>query len=216
MTSIRAAGVLVGGAGRRMGAIKPLLPHASGGTFVEHAVAVGAALAEEVVLLGELPPCSELPAAIAQLPTLPDSTPGAGPLAGLRSLLNFAGDGWALLLASDLPLLEVSTPRSLIEAAGGDDDAVAFTLASSDEEGKTRPLHACCALFHGRLLAAVEEELGGRASLQGVLGRARLRAIRPNAEQRRQLTNINTVKDLERLGWSRGAGEPGRVRADEG
>ena len=50
------AGVLIGGRSLRMGRPKALLPHAEGGTMVEHAVRVARRVAVEVFLLGMLAP----------------------------------------------------------------------------------------------------------------------------------------------------------------
>lgn len=132
------AGILVGGASRRMGRPKALLPHPSGGTFVEHVAAVAARAANEVVLLGR--PLWPLPDALRGLRLLPDLeiAAAAGPLAGLGSLLRYAPRGWTLLLSCDLPHLQAEAIAALTAAIRNDVDAVAFLEQSQFSGGEPR------------------------------------------------------------------------------
>ncbi|HMQ16415.1 MAG TPA: NTP transferase domain-containing protein [Phycisphaerae bacterium] len=221
------AGVLVGGAGRRMGRPKALLPHPAGGTFVEHVVAVLSPLVSEVVLLGRpsAAPPQGPPRVWPGVPRVPDEPGGGGPLAGLCSLLRRAGDRWALLLACDLPLLGPETLAALLAATRTDVDAVAFVRNAATEAvsspavggrardagappSSTPTYHACCAAYHPRVLAEAEAELRGGAALQALLRRARLGALEPDARIERQLTNVNTPEQVAELAalWRRGPG----------
>jgi molybdopterin-guanine dinucleotide biosynthesis protein MobB len=93
-------GVLVGGAGTRIGHPKQLLPH-SGGTFLEAVVAAIHPILPHVVLLGR----GAIPAACERLPRLADAPGLAGPLAGMLAALRWApGHAW-LFAACDLPML---------------------------------------------------------------------------------------------------------------
>jgi molybdopterin-guanine dinucleotide biosynthesis protein A len=186
------AGVLVGGHSARMGTEKSLLLARPGVTFLEHVVAVARQVAGEVVLLGG---AAEIRTLAPDLLRLPDATPAAGPAAGLAPLLEYAGDRWALLLACDLPRLDPATLQSLLAAATAEFNAVAFREAA--QGGR---FHACCALYHPRLLSAVRAALAaGRPALQGLLAAARVPELFPNEEQARALTNVNTPQDYERL-----------------
>lgn len=186
------AGVLVGGRSRRMGRSKALLPHLHGGTLVEHVARVARTLATQVFLLGH---ADELPASLAGIERLPDARENSGPLAGLCSLLSAAGKRWALLTACDMPNLNVSLLTRLLAHATDDADAVAFMRA--DRPGT---YHACCALYHPRLLPEALDELGtGKRSLQRLLGRARVAELAPDERDAAAFANVNTPSELESM-----------------
>lgn len=255
------AGILVGGASRRMGRPKALLPHPSGGTFVEHVAAVAARAASEVVLLGRPP--WPLPDALRGLRLLPDVeiAAGAGPLAGLGSLLRHAPQGWTLLLSCDLPHLEMGAIAALTAAIRDDVDAVAFfepsrfsageprssarmdvqkirgarsatvsrigpenaPAASAPSAGRASPAaapqrgresggrppdeafyHACCACYHTRALAIVEQHLeGSQRRLQDVLHELRLAVLLPDDAVAAQLHNVNGPRDWVKWGTAK-------------
>ncbi len=135
--------VLAGGEGRRFGA--PKADAVVGGvSLVRRAVEVVARVVDDVVVV------SSRPVADAPVEVLDDAVAGAGPLAGLASALDAAAarglDG-VLLLACDLPLVDVATLRgvraALAEHAaaaprrGGGGDGIeplcsAWTLAVRD------------------------------------------------------------------------------------
>ena len=178
-----------------MGRPKALLPHAEGGTMVEHTVRVARQVAVEVRLLGEFDP---LPPALSSLSRLPDAGDDLGPLAGLCSLLGVAGSRWALLLACDMPNVSGSLLTRLLSRATDAVDAVAFT-----REDRSDAYHACCALYHPRLLPSALDELeGGGRSLRALLDRSRVAAIRPKGEDGLMLANVNSPGDYERVRFS--------------
>jgi len=184
-----------------MGENKALLPHPHGGHFVEHVARVVSAHADETVLLGHLP---DAPAGVAHLVSLDDALPGGGPLAGLVSLLRAGGDGWRLLVACDLPLLNGATLQRLLDAATDDADAVAFR---DDSDGK---LHTCAALYHTRALGAAERELAGARRMQALLRRLRTTILIPtHPRETRSLTNVNSPAEYAALARDMdGAGAP--------
>ncbi len=188
-------GILVGGRSVRMGRPKAALPLPGGGTLVEHVFSVAARAGpwiDESVLLGE---CGALPVGLAGVRRLPDGDPGAGPLAGLRSLLDYARSRWGLLLACDMPLLRPRLLERLWGAATPQCDAVAFR-----QTGRREAWHACCALYHPRVLPAVVRELeGGRRSLQNLLSAVRVVTLDAASEEKDMLTNLNTPRSYESL-----------------
>jgi molybdopterin-guanine dinucleotide biosynthesis protein A len=115
---------------------------------------------------------------------------------GLRFLLEYARQRWCLLLACDMPLLRPKILKHLFAAAIPECDAVAF-----GRPDQPNTWHACCALYHPRILSVALLELrqGGR-SLQKLLASVRLIAIDPCPEEQRMLVNLNTPQDYERLG----------------
>ena len=185
------AGILVGGRSRRMGRAKALLPLPGGTTLIEHVAGVASQVAQDVVILGQL---TALPAPLTHLPVLPDAEPDRGPLAGLCSLLEYARARWGLLLACDMPCLAPAVIHRILAAARSDVDAVAFL-----RDNPAEPYHACCALYHPRILPEALSELAeGRASLQGLLARVRVAALRPDPQQTPLLMNVNTPQDHAR------------------
>ena len=199
------AGILAGGKSTRLGLPKALIELPTGMTIIERAYQVVSKLAEEVVLLGRF---VRLPEALAGLPVLEDAKPDGGPLAGLCSLLEYANTKWALLVACDMPHLDTPIIRKLIDHADPDCDAVVF-----ERMGQSGSYHACCALYHRRIVGQAACDSGGRmsappiqnilfegdASLHTLLKRIRVRVLQPTPEEARQLANVNTPEDLAGL-----------------
>ncbi len=176
-----------------MGRSKALLDHPGGGTLIEHVVATASSCAKEVVILGD---GADLPDALSSYRVLPDTMPEAGPLGGLCSLLSYAEDRWAWLLACDMPFVTAELATRLHRRADGEVDAVSF--ARDDEPGV---LHATCAFYHPRMLPTALDELrDGRRSLQELLRAVNVSVLQATADEIRQLTNVNTPDDLARLG----------------
>ena len=174
-----------------MGQCKALLPLRER-TFVEHIVDVASTVADEIVLLGDLDLNIPGLSGIARLSDPPDCV---GPLAGLSSLLEYAGSRWSLLLACDMPMLTVEVLERLIRAREESVDAVAFRRLDRECE-----FHACCAAYHPRALSAVRAELStGVGKIQNVLRAVRFMALIPAAEEEELLVNINTPEDLAAL-----------------
>jgi molybdenum cofactor guanylyltransferase len=189
------AGVLVGGQSSRLGRPKALLLLADGRTLVEHVVSVARQQSEWIERVVFLGTCADLPATMTELPMLEDALPQGGPLAGLCPLLENAGRRWGLLLACDMPLLQPPILERLRRALRAEHDAVAFQRSDRPET-----YHACCALYHPRLLPAARHELRhGKRSLQGLLAMARVGALTPTAAEEKMLTNLNTPADYDRL-----------------
>ena len=175
----------------------------TGGTMIERAVQVARQITDEVVVLGRE---IRLPASLEELTVVDDEKPDGGPLAGLCSLLKCADPGWGLLLACDMPYIESAVIRRLMAQADPDTDAVVF-----ERTERRGSYHACCALYHSRiararvenrahLAPAFEVLFDGDASLNSLLERIRVKAIKPTPEESRQLRNINTPEDLAKMG----------------
>ena len=188
------AGILVGGKSLRMGRTKATLPLADGRMLVERIASVAreaGAWVKEIVILGR---CDQLPESLASLPVLADPVPEAGPLSGLCALLEYAGPRWGLLLACDMPLIEPLLLERLHPSLDPQHDAVAFRRG--DQDG----WHACCAMYHPRLLPSALEELNrGRRSLHGLLASARVATLEPAQGEQQMLMNLNTPQDYDRL-----------------
>ncbi|MFZ9850559.1 MAG: molybdenum cofactor guanylyltransferase, partial [Vulcanococcus sp.] len=100
--------LLSGGASRRMGRDKALLPHPAGGTWLEHTLRQLAVLEVPISLLSRHPEhrtrAREL--ALAQLDCLDEPPPWEGPLLALQRLMAHHPEQRLLLCPVDLPHLK--------------------------------------------------------------------------------------------------------------
>jgi molybdopterin-guanine dinucleotide biosynthesis protein A len=185
--------LLTGGASRRMGADKALLPSPgeAGATLAQRS----AALLEDV--------CSvalEVGPGVSGLPAVADDQPGAGPLAavatGHRALMDAGWEGAVLVVATDLPLLDVATLRWLAEhPASGSVVPVAG--------GHPQPLCARWSADDLALAARLVES--GRRALRELLAEAHpsLAAVDvPGARLATAVADADTPDDARRLGVS--------------
>jgi len=137
--------ILAGGASRRMGSNKALLPY-RGGRFIEAIYRLLDGLFAEVLVVTDTPeqyrflPCRKVP----------DLFPGMGALAGLHGGLKESANPWAFAVACDMPYLNGGLIRGLFAGAEGAD------LVVPESGFGPEPLHA----FYGKgCLPFMEESL---------------------------------------------------------
>lgn len=183
----RLAGVLLGGAGARMGRTKHLLEH-GGATFVERVAAAAAPHAAEVVLLGR----GEVPPALAASRRLPDPPGLDGPIAGLLAALRWAPATTWVVLACDLPLLDAEAVGWLLSCRRPGARAV----LPLDAAGRPEPLFAAWEPQARPLLERIAAAGGGPIAAAGEPGVAT--PPTPAAIARR-LRNVNTPDELASL-----------------
>lgn len=183
-------GVLIGGQSKRMGTCKALL-QVDGRTFVEIVVDSLQAVADEVILLGDV---ASVPLALQAITKVADVPGPGGPLAGLVSLLERAEGRWSLLIACDMPLIRPQLLERLMKSCDGKVDAVAFRVF---EQGRDH--YPCCAMFHPRSRTRVDLERHGAGSLRGLLDGLPCRKLDLDAEEVQWLMNINTPQEYEQL-----------------
>ncbi len=181
------AGLLCGGASRRMGRDKALLPHPAGGSLLEYAIALAAGAASRAVLLsGDGRRYPEF-----GVQELADATPGTGPLGALVAGLRAAGGAALLLLPADLPYLDAAALGTLIAAHGA--GKAPLTVAS--EAGRLCPLPS---IWDPACLDAAEAALAaGRLALHALIGDLPHQAIDLPAAA---LRNWNRPEDLPASG----------------
>ena len=146
-----------------MGRPKALLPVASGETLLERTVRVVSAAGLAPVLVGRRAELPELELLIAKLvlPVLADAAPNAGPLGGLVSLLEEAGDHDVLALSCDLPHVQPEHLRALF------DSAHEAAVVAPRRDGRWEPL---AARYSARILDVARARLAaGKLGLQGLL-----------------------------------------------
>src|SRR5579863_6827128 len=138
--------VLVGGASRRMGRDKALMPLGDL-TMVEQIARRVRAAAGNVTLIGSPKKYGHL-----SLPVIADEIENCGPLGGLYTALRHTESDWNLLVACDMPDVTETFLRQLIGAAEDSDaDCVVPEI-----DGKIDPL---CAVYHRSLLTATESAI---------------------------------------------------------
>jgi len=176
--------VLAGGASRRMGRDKVLMPW-GGTTLLERALRALDAVCAETAIVG----CREDLAAYGRV--IPDALIDAGPLAGLVTALQQSQSEWNLILAVDLPGIGPEELRELMDAQHA---AGRLAVIAEDEQGRLQPL---CGMYRRSLAGPLREELarGERAVIQGVqtvcgMGLARVRLATG------RLRNLNTAEDV--------------------
>lgn len=184
--------VLAGGKSARMGRDKALL-EMGGQPLILSAVNLLKALTDRVVILGPAERYGFL-----GVPVLPDLVPSRGPLSAIYTGLEHSERDVNLFLACDMPLMEGTFLRLLVERARLA-DAVLMRL----DDGSLEPL---CAVYNRSCLAAVKANYERqRFKLSDLfpglrtqyLGEADLRDL---GLDRRIFTNLNTRADLERHG----------------
>jgi molybdopterin-guanine dinucleotide biosynthesis protein A len=180
-------GVFIGGRGRRMGGVNKALlpaPHDPQQTLAGRLIALGQGLGLEVVLLG---------ASLAEfraLPQLPDARVGDGPLAGLASLLEYAGARPALAVACDLPYLTPALLARLLHEV----PAATLLAARDPASGKWQAL---CARYHGSLHGLVVQALAqGERSFQDFFKRTSVTELTLSPAEHAQLHDWDTPDDV--------------------
>ena len=117
--------VLSGGASRRMGRDKALLPHASGGTWLEHITTMLSSLDLPVLVLTTHSSHEQLLQASQGVTVLRDATPGAGPLQAVAPLFPAQQQQALLITPVDMPDLDTDGLQQLISSWQQQPDAAA-------------------------------------------------------------------------------------------
>ena len=173
-----------------MGRTKALLPGHSGAPLAVEALRALADAGASALLLSCAADVPKLPSAPAHT-VVHDVRTDLGPLAGLEALLDACKTDWLLLVACDMPSLEVESLRKVITCAlASTQQAVVPTT-----EGRIQPLHAA---YHRRCLP----------TLRAALDAGRLRATELVRELDAELVpmnetsfrNVNTPDELRDAG----------------
>lgn len=144
--------VLAGGASKRMGQPKALLPY-RGTTLIEHvakivAEAAGSVAPSSVIVIGD-------PAQLGHLglKVVPDELPGYGPASGIYTALRVTKTDWNLVVACDMPAVTADLLRLLLLRA---ETAERNCVAATGPYGQPEPL---CAVYHRRCLPALTRSI---------------------------------------------------------
>jgi molybdopterin-guanine dinucleotide biosynthesis protein A len=120
--SVLRACLLSGGASRRMGTDKALLPHPAGGTWLEFSLGQLAALPLPITLLSHHRAHQALARPLRDglgqpISVLEEPPPREGPLLALDRLMHHHPDQDLLLCPVDMPWLETAALKALVAAA---------------------------------------------------------------------------------------------------
>jgi molybdopterin-guanine dinucleotide biosynthesis protein A len=149
--------VLAGGKSIRMGRDKAWMM-LDGEPLIERVVRRLLPLAAEVLVSGT--DSQRYEALLRRLPVagrvVADQYPGFGPLAGMQAGLSAAGNDLALVVAADMPFVNITLLRHLIDLAPGYDGVVPNGRDPRKHAGGLEPLHA---LYRRSCLPAIEKHL---------------------------------------------------------
>jgi molybdenum cofactor guanylyltransferase len=179
------AGILVGGAGTRMGGVaKGMIRTADGTTIVGRLRATLERLGLELCLVG----ASEDYASLG-MEVIPDQPGGIGPLGGLLALLQRAGSASALAFACDMPFVSGAlVERLLIESPGA-------PILAPRRDGLWEPL--CARYDAARVLpTALALSRTRKRSLQRLLDDASAVELRLASDEIDELRDWDTPEEV--------------------
>jgi molybdopterin-guanine dinucleotide biosynthesis protein A len=183
--------IQAGGQSRRMGRAKALIDY-QGRPIIAHVIDTLRALTDDVVVISNR---SDLYSSFGAR-VVPDYDPPCGPLGGLATGLQAVQHPLAVVVACDMPFLNVNLLRWLIDLADGYDAVV------PQMDGEFEPLHAVYRQeCHGPIVRRIDQ---GQRRVISFFTDVRLRPV-PEAAWRvldpagRSLINLNTPADLSLL-----------------
>jgi molybdopterin-guanine dinucleotide biosynthesis protein A len=178
------AGILVGGAGMRMGGIaKGLMRTADGTTIVGRLRAMLERLGLDLVLVGAGEDYMSL-----GMEVVADQPGGIGPLGGILALLQRAGNAPALAFACDMPFVSGAIVERLLTEA---QDA---PIVAPRRDGRWEPL--CARYDAARVLpTALALSRAGNLALQRLLDTAGAVELRLAPHEADQLRDWDTPED---------------------
>ena len=141
-----AAVILAGGESKRMGRDKSLLP-IDGRAMIEQISAQLSPHFERLLVSANAPQKY----AFLNIETVPDEIPGQGPLMGIASALRVSQHDLNLVVACDIPEVNMAVIKGLLRQAEGHDGVVPVTGA-----GRIEPL---LAVYRRRMLGAINATL---------------------------------------------------------
>lgn len=145
--------VIAGGRSTRMGQCKAGLPHARGGTFLDHALGQLSVCCEHVACSVAADGSVVLPEWATGVHTLVDSVPDRGPVEGVCRAVDLAktlGCAGVLVTPVDLPSLDAEHLQQLIDALALSSLAPSScraVVAISDDAAATKSLQPLVAIY---------------------------------------------------------------------
>jgi molybdopterin-guanine dinucleotide biosynthesis protein A len=185
--------ILAGGQSRRMGREKALIDY-NGQPIIAHVIDTLRDLSDDVIVVSNR--SETYAAAVGSARSVPDYDPPSGPLGGIYTGLSAAKNDLAIVVACDMPFLNRSLLRYLIDRAE-QVDAVVMQL-----DGEYEPLHA---VYRRTCLPSIQDHLlkGDRRVISFfddiqllTIPADEWRVIDPAGQS---IANLNTPEDLQQL-----------------
>jgi molybdopterin-guanine dinucleotide biosynthesis protein A len=181
--------VLAGGKSSRMGADKAFLQF-SGRTLLERALELARGVAEEVRIVGSREKFADF------APVVEDEYAGRGPLGGIHAALAASGSEFNLMLAVDLPFLQLKFLQHLVGEARSAKAVVTVPQAA----GGLQPL---CAVYRRQFRTLAEQALAqGKNKIDSLFAQIPVRVIAESELTRfafpgTMFDNLNTPEEWE-------------------
>lgn len=188
-----AAGVLAGGKSSRMGSNKASLSW-NGTTFLDTVLAACQDFQEIYLSVDDSSKYEHLP-----YPVLEDEKKEYGPLEGIYQILKTMEADYALILATDMPMVDRDFLRDFTEQVTGEEDCLVLC-----RDGRPQPL---CSIYSKRLLPLLEKMREEGEHKPGLLfGRAKSRQIELSelGYGYEVVENVNTPEEYAVLCMNRG------------
>jgi len=175
--------VIAGGKSQRMGYDKKSIQY-SGQSFLNRALELLSEVTDEVII-------SSNDDIDSDFHIIKDEIKGIGPIGGIYSGLKNIQNEMALIIPTDLPLLDKEILNQLLNSYDGKSLACVYEV-----DGQ---LEALVGLYHKNILGQIERQISsGEYKLQVLLEKVISQKISGDTF-RRKFLNINSPKDLENL-----------------
>ena len=180
--------VLAGGRSRRMKADKAALK-VGGKTLLEHVLGQIGPYFDEVIVSVSPGQTQSLPAGSSSAPRfVEDETPDLGPLGGILSGLKSAANDACMVIACDIPEVDLSLLRTLASATCGSEITVPV--------GPSGLYESLFAIYRKSVIPRIAALLGsGERSILPLFGRCRTVIVQ--FEDAGRIRNLNTRADYE-------------------
>jgi len=183
--------ILAGGKSSRMGEDKALLEY-NGEKFINKIADELTFFEEKIIARGNNSILTELENASWKI--VADEYPDHGPIGGLHAALKNCESDAMFVVTCDMPLITGELARKLCNEMNTTMDAV---IAVSND-GKYHPL---CGVYKKELCTSMEEHLKqDNNRVMAVLKKCRVKYVNLNEEESKQLANVNTRDEYEKLG----------------
>jgi len=193
------AAILAGGQSRRMGTDKALLPLVPGGPPLLRLVLDRvAAVADDVIVVANTRPGYDG----FGVPVVPDRFPDGGTLGGIATAIGAADGAHVLVVACDMPFLDINLLRWLA-GRPRDYDVLVPRLPGESRQGSGFVYQTLHAIYGPGCLAPIERRLAaGRRQVIGFFEEVRVRSIEIDEVRRfdpdlRSFFNANTPEAAE-------------------
>ncbi|MDF1558313.1 MAG: molybdenum cofactor guanylyltransferase [ANME-2 cluster archaeon] len=196
----RAAVILAGGCGRRLGNVEKALIPIRDKTLIEHVIEVLDPLVDEIIVSArDEEQAQVLEPLVGGRVVVVDGRKGVGPLAGILSGLEAAKGEYTLVTACDMPYLNAQVVEYLFRRARGNDAAVPV-----GDGGVYEPLHAVYRTGSMLLETRRALEQGERFILAPIFKMEVVEAVGMDEIREfdyglQTFVNVNTPEDVERL-----------------